>query len=81
MLQGSLGAFLKRKGALERIAAVRLALDIARFFIIIIFNFPSMQTPPHKTHVYFFMEFIIILDIQSVANGDNCSIGCLYISY
>ncbi|KAL3576328.1 hypothetical protein D5086_021611 [Populus alba] len=28
--KGSLGAFLKRKGALERIAAVRLALDIAR---------------------------------------------------
>ncbi|KAJ6886130.1 hypothetical protein NC651_026724 [Populus alba x Populus x berolinensis] len=27
---GSLGAFLKRKGVLERIAAVRLALDIAR---------------------------------------------------
>ncbi|KAL3591809.1 hypothetical protein D5086_010449 [Populus alba] len=30
LTKGSLGAFLKRKGALERIAAVRLALDIAR---------------------------------------------------
>jgi len=45
MLQGNLGAFLKRKGALKRIAAVRLALDIARFFIIIIFNFAINANP------------------------------------
>lgn len=31
MVQGDLRAFLKRKGALKPIIAVRLALDIARF--------------------------------------------------
>ena len=39
ILQGDFCAFLKRKGALKPIAAVRLALDIARSVIIYYFYF------------------------------------------
>lgn len=40
MLQGDFCEFLKRKGALKPIAAVRLALDIARSVIIYYYFFP-----------------------------------------